>query len=468
MRQRFKEHLKTSGLIPPGARVLVGYSGGADSTCLLHLLHDAEVDVVAGHLHHGQRPEADLEMKLCEAFCGELGVPFVGGRADVPGMSKETGMGLEESGRHARYHFFAQAAFRTGCDLIATAHTRTDQIETVLLNLTRGAGLQGLSGIPEKRDNLIRPLLPFTRHETRAYCEEHALWFHEDPANSDLSFSRARIRHRVLPELRGINPGAEAAIARCADIVREEDQFLSGMAAAALEQTQIPLNGELAFLTEDVEVLFDRARLGSLPEVLFRRCLRLAFGALGASVDLDQCLAVCHGLKTQARGSVTAEGGEVVAEWDEQALGVRKLLPTAPFRYGLTLPGETESEEFGWAFTAYEAAPSEQIGERAGLRVEIDPAKTKGTLYFRTAESGDTMQPLGFSGRRKLADLMSEAGLSLAARRRLPIVCDMVGPVWAPGVCLSERVRKGPETSSVIVVEFGPNTRGDRECKPES
>ena len=460
MLTRFLHHLETSGLIAPGTRVLVGYSGGADSTSLLHLLHEAKVDIVAGHLHHGQRPEADLELKLCEAFCGELGVPFVGGRADVPLMANETGMGLEEAGRHARYSFFAQAAVRTECGLIATAHTRTDQIETVLLNLTRGSGLNGLSGIPEKRDNIVRPLLPFSREETRAYCEEHALWFHDDPANSDLSFSRARIRHRVAPELQGINPSVESAIARCAELVKEEDQFLNGMAAAALEQTQIPLNGELGFLTEDIEVAFDRDRLSTLPEVLFRRCIRLAFGALGATIDLEQSLAVTHGIRGQPKGSVTAEGGEVVTEWDEKTIGLRKLLLSAPFRHGLTLPGETESEEFGWMFTAFEGKPNDLPSERAGFRAEIDPAKTKGILYFRTAESGDMMQPLGFAGRRKLADLLSEAGLSLAARRRLPIVCDMIGPVWAPGVCLSERVRKGPETVSVVVVEFGRNFRG--------
>src|SRR5579862_8897875 len=94
MLDRFKEHLRASGLIPEGAAVLVGYSGGADSTCLLHLLKEAGVDVAAGHLHHGERPEADRELKLCEAFCIDIGVPFVSGHADVPGIAKELKIGL--------------------------------------------------------------------------------------------------------------------------------------------------------------------------------------------------------------------------------------------------------------------------------------------------------------------------------------------------------------------------------------
>ncbi len=449
--------MESSGLIPSGAKVLVGYSGGADSTCLLHLLHTLGVDVVAGHLHHGQRQEAETELKLCEAFCDELGIPFLSGRADIPHMAAEMQIGLEEAGRNARYAFFAQAAFRLDCSLIATAHTRSDHVETVLLNLTRGTGLQGLGGIPEKRENIVRPLLTFSREETRNYCTEHGFWFHDDPANSDLSFSRARVRHRVLSDLRVINPNADAAIARCAELAREEDDFLNGMAAAALEQTETPLNGELGFLTSDVEIRFDRSTLTSIPEVLFRRCVRLAFGALGAAIEHEQSTAISQGVRDKPKGSVTAEGGQVVIEWDEDSIGVRKLLPTVPFRYGLTYPGETESEEFGWKFTAFDDSPSESPDERASFRVEIDPRKLQGSLYFRTANDGDSMQPLGFAGRRKVADLLSEAGLTIAARRRLPIVCDMIGPVWAPGVCLSERVRKDAATQSVIVVFFGRN-----------
>jgi tRNA(Ile)-lysidine synthase len=120
-----------SELLDNSVRILVGYSGGADSTCLVHLLSQSKVDFVAAHLHHGQRPEADKEMSLCEAFCQSLDVPFVSGRADVPRMSQELKIGLEEAGRMARYNFLNQAARRLECDSIATAHTGTDSVETI-------------------------------------------------------------------------------------------------------------------------------------------------------------------------------------------------------------------------------------------------------------------------------------------------------------------------------------------------
>lgn len=414
------------------------------------------VDFVAAHLHHGMRSEADKELALCEAFCRSLDVPFVSGRADVPRMTRELKIGLEEAGRMARYNFLSQAARRFECDLIATAHTGTDSVETILFNLVRGAGPSGLTGINASRGSLIRPLLPFKREETLAYCESEGLWFHNDPANEELDFSRARIRHRVAPELRLINPEFEAAILRSAAIIDEEDQFLNGAAASALERGELPINGPLGFLTKDAEVAFDRAAMGGLPPVLFKRACRLAFRALGAEIDFAQTEALAVGFSKSEAGSVTADGGDVVAEWDERVLHFRQLQPTEPFRFKLTCPGETESEEFGWKITAHQAPRSETRNERTAMRVEISIAKTQGELYFRSAQPGDVMQPLGFDGSRKLSDLLSEAKLTKAARSRLPIICDFVGPIWAPGVCLSHRIDKEPECERVLVLEFGP------------
>lgn len=462
MLDRFRSHLESSRLIPSGARVLVGYSGGADSTCLLHLLHQAGVDTVAAHLHHGQRPEADQELKLCQAFCSELGIPFASGRADVPRMSRDLKIGVEEAGREARYGFFQQAAFQTGCSLIATAHTLSDHVETVLLNIARGAGLSGLAGIPERRDNIVRPILYLTREETRTYCETHGFWYHDDPANEDLTFSRARVRHRILPELRSINPAVHEAIRRLAGTASEEDRFLNGMAAAALEQSERPPNGPLAFLSKDAEAVFDKALLVAFPPVLFKRCMRLVAGVLGATLTSDQTDALAQGIAGDPSGSVTADGGQVAIEWDEARVHARQLTPTAPFRSSLEIPGEIVSDEFGWSLAAYEADCPQNQPTRATLETELDLAQVKGPLHFRTAKAGDTMRPLGFEGSRKLSDLLSEAKLTRTARLRLPIVCDMVGPLWAPGVCLDSRAAATDKTTRVVVLRFGPSAESPK------
>lgn len=453
--ERFRRHLAERDLIPSSGPVLVGYSGGADSTTLLHLLHRTGIDVIAAHLHHGQREEADREMRLCEAFCAELGVAFVSGRADVPLIGEQMGMGLEEAGRHARYEFFRQASFRLGASAIATAHTRDDHIETVLLNLTRGSGMAGLAGIPERRDSVIRPLLPFTRAETRAYCDELGLWTHDDPANRDISFARARVRHRVIPELRAINPEVDAAVARMADTLDQEHRFLDSMAARALEDAECPLNGDLRFMTLDCEVAFHRSRLEAMPSVLFRRAIRLATGAMGQPLDHHQTLSVEEGLQHAPKGSVTAEGGRVCVEWDAELVHVRDLSPDEPFRFPLTVPGATDAESFGWTI---EAAPCEEAppNRRQSLDAVIDLDAVRLPLNFRSLEPGDRIDPLGFEGHRKVSDLLSEAGLTSAARRRLPMICDILGVVWVPGVSVSNRASWQPTSTRGLRLSFRP------------
>ncbi|MFW5698152.1 MAG: tRNA lysidine(34) synthetase TilS [Fimbriimonadaceae bacterium] len=458
MTERFREHLALQPWWREGLRVLVGYSGGADSTCLLHLLHEAGANVVAAHLHHGQRAEADEEQAKCEEFADSLGVPILTGRADVPTIARELKIGLEEAGRHARYEFFRQVRIQAEAEWIATAHTQDDSVETIILNLARGTGPRGLTGVPEQRERIVRPLLPFSRRETRSYCEERDFWFHNDPANEDLSFSRARIRHRVLPELEKINPEVRTAVARSAEIVAEESRFLDGAAAAYLEAAEQRPNGELAFLTEDVEVVLARDAMLAAPPVLLKRGIRLAMGVLGAAPDREQTLKIVEGLASTAKGSVTAEGGAVVAEWDKNKLHLRVVAPAQPFRYNLPVPGETESLEFGWRFVAYEGFDQSNSRSDRAVEARLDRNGIKGNLFFKTAEPADKIAPIGMEGTKRVADVLSSMGLTQAARKRLPIVCDMVGPLWVPNGPVDRRCHVGDDTSHVLHLRFEPWT----------
>ena len=464
MLDRFKKHLDSSGLLRDsnlgiassnGPRVLVAYSGGADSTCLLHLLCQLGIDVVAAHLHHGMRASADKELGLCQAFAQELNIPFIAGRADVPLMSRELKLSLEEAGRNARYAFFRNASMQSECQLIATGHTQSDLVETVVFNLARGTGMTGLSGIPESRENIVRPLLPFTREETRAYCEEHRLWFHDDPANVDVNNRRSRIRLNIAPELAQLNPDYSASIARTASLIGEEDRFLNGMAAAALEQAEMHPEHELGFIGSPYEATFDVLKLGHLPPVLLKRAIRLAVRAVGGELDFDQTTVIAEQFAREP-GSITAEGGTATADWNDETFRVRDLTAVAPFRYPLTFPGETASDELGWMLTAEPIEPTGEVAPRNALVADFSADEIKGSLYFRNAQSGDQMQPSGFAGRRMLADLMSEAKLSSAIRQRLPIVCDLIGPLWAPGVCYDQRLRPSAATKRAVRMAFGP------------
>jgi tRNA(Ile)-lysidine synthase len=456
MLEPFRAFVAEHGLFPEGARVLVGFSGGADSTCLLHMMKRAKVDCVAAHLHHGQRPEADRELARCAAFAESLGVPIVTGKADVPQMAQDLGIGLEEAGREARYRFFDEAARQTGCARIATAHTRSDLVETVLLNLVRGSGMAGLAGIPLERGSVVRPLLPFTRRQTEEYCREQGLEWITDPSNSDLRFARARLRLNVIPELQAMQPALEQTVARMARIVGEEDRFLDAAAAAALEKAEIPLNGPLRFLTLDAEAAFDRASLRHLPTVLLRRAVRLVAEALGGRLSHDQTVQIAQGVAGEGKGSATSEGGLVVTAWDEARLHAWAETEEPPFRRPLSLPGDLASEPHGWKLSVRVERPGGRPAARTALEAQLDPDGFRGPLYVRSVQPGDRLRPLGGVGDRKLSDLLGEAKLTSLARKRLPLLCDVQGPIWAPGVALADRVRLAPSATQALRVVFAP------------
>lgn len=445
----FQSQFAAWGQVAPRP-VLVAYSGGADSTALVHLLHLSGVEIVAAHLHHGQRQEADEELAHAEAWTESLGIPLIKGFAQVPEIANLRKVSLEEAGRIARHEFLVRAAREQGLNVIATGHTRDDHIETILFHMARGTGLAGLRGIPWIRSPFVRPLRAFSRLETRNYCAEHGLWFHDDPSNTDLSFSRARLRARVVPELREVHPGFDAAMVRLAELAEEEDQFLDNLAARVLEQAHQPVNGALSFLTEEIEFSVNEAAMLAQPRLLQRRALRLLAQYFGAEVSFETLEGLLEGGGPQA---MTLPGGLVEMVRQDGVISVRLVRPPVPQRYPLGI-GETESVTFGWRFALQ---PSEwEPNERTSLRVHLDPARLQGSLHLRAAQPGDRIQPLGFEGTRKVSDLLSEAKLTRHGRACLPLVCDMVGPVWIPGVCLGARGAADENSAVCWRAEFGP------------
>ena len=227
-------------LIPPGSGVLCALSGGADSMYLLcRLLEGREKygwTVCAAHLDHGLRESARRDADFVRAWCEARGVPLTAGREDVAALARREGLGIEEAGRAARYRFLARAAREAGCALIATGHHAGDNAETVLMNLIRGCGLKGLTGIPQRRGNIVRPMLEVSRPEIESYLRERAVPHVEDETNAGLDYARNRVRHRLLPLLEELNPRAAAHIAAAARRLGEDEELLSAQAAPLIAQ----------------------------------------------------------------------------------------------------------------------------------------------------------------------------------------------------------------------------------------
>lgn len=199
-----------------GETVLVGFSGGPDSVCLLHFLHylasKKHFEVAALHVHHGLRGKAaDADAAFCRRICREWEIPFLLKKKNVRALAKKLDLSIEHAARKARYEAFAQAARQTGATKIALGHHLDDQAETVLLNLLRGTRPEGLCGIPvrrplNKQTEIVRPLLCVTRSEVEKYLQENNLSFVTDETNTDEAYRRNWIRHELLPLLETKQP----------------------------------------------------------------------------------------------------------------------------------------------------------------------------------------------------------------------------------------------------------------------
>ena len=232
--------MQQQGMLPAaGETVLCAVSGGRDSVCLLHYLASLGrrrgFAVAAAHYNHLMRPTAGRDEAFVAGLCRELSVPLYVERGDVRAIARQEGWGVEEAGRRLRYDFLERTADAIGASRIATAHHLSDQAETVVLNLLRGTGPEGLAGIPPVRGRLIRPLLQTPRQEIEAYLTAHGLGHVEDETNDSMDFTRNRLRQEVWPLLVTLHPAPERSIARAAAILRRENVFLDRLARSYLE-----------------------------------------------------------------------------------------------------------------------------------------------------------------------------------------------------------------------------------------
>lgn len=211
------------GLLPEQGLILCALSGGRDSVALLHFLKEHGFSVAAAHFDHHLRLNSEEDARFCRELCERWDIPFYQGEGRIAELPGNT----EANAREARYAFLERTAEETGAACIATAHNADDNLETVLLHLTRGCGLNGLTGIKPRRGRVVRPMLQTPRAAIDSYMAAHGLPFVEDETNADTAYARNRLRHQVLPVLRSINPRVAEAAGRMTDTLREDLDFLT-------------------------------------------------------------------------------------------------------------------------------------------------------------------------------------------------------------------------------------------------
>lgn len=449
MLEKVREAIERRRLLGSGEHVLVAVSGGADSLALLYALYwlrkEYALPLTIAHLDHGIRADTAEDLKVVRQAAEDLGLPLLYERADAPALAREKKLNLEEAARIVRRGFLERAAREVGAEKIALGHTRTDLAETVLLHLLRGAGPGGLRGLLWESPPYIRPLLSCSREETRAFCREHDIPFHDDPTNFDTRLLRNAIRLELLPQLSRYNPRAEEALARAAELWAEAEEVLDWAAGRALAELK----------TEDG---LDLAKLRGLPSGVQALAVR-AFLAenLGGTRRLERVHIedILRLLQPGRSEEVALPGGiPAVLSGGKLRVGmvrVEELEPLPPRE--LPVPGELELPELGWRLKARLIPRPGSLVPPSPFVAYLDPGKVRLPLSVRTRRPGDRLCPLGMAGEKKVKALLMEAKVPKAERDRWPLVCDGAGICWVVGVRIADGYKVGPEANKVLMLE---------------
>jgi len=459
--EKAKETIARYGMLKREEKVLVAVSGGVDSVVLLEVLcllkSEFSLELVIAHLDHGLRgKEAKEDARFVASLGKAKGVPVIREEIDVARVSKEERLSLEEAGHRVRRHFLEETAQKVGATRIALGHTLNDRAETLLFNLIRGAGPTGLVGIRPVSLPYIRPLIDTSREEILSFARLNGLAWREDRTNQDLTFSRNRIRHQIIPLLEQMNPRFLEALHRTSDLLLEEQAALETLLDRPWE--------EVRAFDDKGEVVFHRYQLAELSSGLMGLLLRWGIahtrgdlqGIEKVHIDALRRL-VCS---SQSHGELDLPGLAVRVQNDELLLRTHKQAKACSYEFPVKL-GKTEFSSLG---IAIELSIKEREGSlehlmKDGRTVEVaDADQVHFPLHLRSRRPGDRFRPLGMNHEKKLKDLLSDEHIPFFKRDALPLLCDQERIIWVVGVRLSDAVRVTAQTRRVLVMGMEEGT----------
>jgi len=404
-------------LIKENSTVTVALSGGADSMALLNVLvalkDRLKITVKAAHLNHLIRgDEAFRDENFVKVQCALLNVPLFLRREDVPEFAKANNLSLELAARKVRYSFFEE--INEG--VIATAHTASDNLETVIFNLTRGTSIDGLCGIPAKRDNIIRPLILCTREMIEEYCIKNNISYVTDSTNLSDEYSRNKIRHSVIPVLKSLNPSVEKTVLRSSFSLKEIADDVSDVAKSYLKEN---LSDKCLSL----------AGFAALQKSVAKRIIVEFVKKSDESINLESC-------HIEEIYRICINGGKTSIPKNCCCLRENNTLKII------------RNDENNCNLSRYEVKISEisknfykknQKVNNLLLNNCLDYDRIVGNLVVRTRKSGDTIRLVNRGCTKPLTKLFNELSIPVEERSVLPVISDDKGIVWIYGVGVAQR-----------------------------
>ncbi|OXB23684.1 tRNA lysidine(34) synthetase TilS [Flavobacterium tructae] len=432
---KFQNHLAVRFPFLEDKKLFLAVSGGLDSMVLLHLFQQLPFEIAVLHCNFQLRGlESFGDQDFIQKYCDENGISIFSTQFDTEAFAKDYKLSTQVAARELRYNWFYELLETENFDYILTAHHADDNLETFIINLTRGTGLDGLTGIPEQNDKIVRPLLPFSRAEILEYAKQNNILWREDSSNASNKYLRNKIRHDLVPILKEINPNFLNAFQKTQEYLQESQEMV--------EDASIMIYQQVA-KEEGEDIHFDLNQLKKLPNYksyLYQWLNEFGFVAWNDIYDL-----------------VEGQSGKQVFSADFRLLKNRDTLILSPI-------SELEENE------VFEISAGEQdvnfplklrlcqvddITIDSNKAIFVDAEKIRFPLILRKWKEGDVFHPFGMNGKsKKLSKLFKDEKLSLIEKEKIWILCSDNQIVWVIGIRQDERFKIENTTNEIIKIEL--------------
>jgi len=469
IKEKVLRFVKENNMIEHGDSIVLGVSGGADSMCLLCMLTDIakeyDLTLTVVHVHHGIRgEEADGDMSCVEEFCKNTGVAFKGFKYDVPAVAKENGLSTEEAGRDIRYKCFYEVLEETGGTKIAVAHNANDSIETILLNMCRGTGISGMTGISGRRDNIIRPILCLTRQEIEDYLKEKNVSYRTDSTNLEEDYTRNKIRNKVLPYIKeNINDKADIHIESLGRMIEDVNDYLETEGDRVLEQI-----ADYRDFDSGRTIYLNASKLAELHKAIVPVVIRKAVKQVCGKLK-DITMIHIQGIRDIALGetgkSINLPYDMTAVKYPDELVIRKKENNEEKESVNIDIkdiPGEYILSDGRKKFIFSKDCYKNVIFKENSCTKWLDCGILKNTFRVRTRQDGDYIVVNSQGGKKKLNDYFIDLKIPREKRDEILLLADGSHIVWVIGYRISEAYKVKDNSVDIVRVDYLDGREGHR------
>jgi tRNA(Ile)-lysidine synthase len=427
--ERFKDHITKDFPELQNSMLLVACSGGLDSVVLTHLCVKANLTIALAHCNFGLRgTESNEDQRFVEMLASALHIPFYSTHFDTPGYVKEKKVSVQVAARELRYTWFNDLLKEESVDYVATAHHLDDSLETFIINLSRGTGIEGLKGIPEKSGQIVRPMLPFARAEIHAYAQEEQLQWREDSSNKETKYVRNKVRHQIVPLFKEVHPTFLENFKTTQRYLKDSATILENHLREVKQRLFKPYENGFKISIEALTTL--------QPIMGYLHGLFNAYG-FTAWKDIESLLTSMSGKE------ITSATHRIIKDREHILLQRITGLDTSHYEVDI-LKGAVKEPVSMWIEIVTE------ITETGNSILYVDKETLNSKLTVRKCKKGDYFYPLGLQGKKKVSKFFKDEKMDTVAKENQWLLCSGDDIVWIIGRRGDDRFKVTPNTKKIV------------------